>query len=78
MKLNVCGVIMVSSRIFVLILCSLFGVSCLNAQEDVSQKAKELLRKGKENEKRMSYKATIISGKNSGNTITVYNKSIRK
>ena len=50
---------MLFSRIFMLSLCFLFGVSCLSAQEDVSQKGKKLLRKGRQNQKRINYEALL-------------------
>jgi outer membrane lipoprotein-sorting protein len=65
---------MFSKRIAMLLL--LFCISCLNAQDDVSQKAQALLKKGKENLKRMNYKSIFVD--NTGKTkvtYTVYNKS---
>ena len=49
---------MITKRITMLSLCFLFGVSCLNAQDDSSQKAKDILKAGHKNQKRMSYKST--------------------
>lgn len=67
---------MSAKRIFMLSLCLLFCESCLNAQEDASQKAKDLLKMGLKNQKRMSYKSTHINNKaGKKETTTIYSKN---
>lgn len=57
----------------VLLLCC---VSCLNAQDDSAQKAKEIYKRGKENIKKMTYKATLVENKGKLKTIRIiYNRS---
>lgn len=51
----------------ILLLCA----SCLNAQNDSSQKAKDIFKQGKENMKKMTYKATLPNTKM---TTVIYNK----